>query len=64
MILAGVCMSNRDGTVLIVLQMLFTVFCAALLRIEAHGGGTHVTNVPQLEDLTKVGHILELYTVT
>lgn len=40
------------------LQMIFTVYCSALLFIEANGGGTHVTSVPQLQLLTKVGILL------
>jgi hypothetical protein len=34
--------------------MIFTVYCAALVYIDANGGGTHVTSVPQLQLLTKV----------
>jgi hypothetical protein len=34
--------------------MIFTVYCAALIYIDANGGGTHVTSVPQLQLLTKV----------
>lgn len=40
-----------------IVQMIFTVYCAALLFIQANGGGTHVTSVPQLQLLTKVSTI-------
>jgi hypothetical protein len=35
-------------------QMVFTVYCGALFYIDANGGGTHITSVPQLQLLTKV----------
>lgn len=38
------------------LKMVFTVYCAALLYIEANGGGTHITNINHLQLLTKVSH--------
>jgi hypothetical protein len=34
--------------------MIFTVYCGALFYIDANGGGTHITSVPQLQLLTKV----------
>jgi hypothetical protein len=34
--------------------MIFTVYCGAVLYIEANGGGTHISSVPQLQLLTKV----------
>ncbi|KAH7407070.1 hypothetical protein DE146DRAFT_418454 [Phaeosphaeria sp. MPI-PUGE-AT-0046c] len=42
-----------DDSMMILAGMIFTVYCAALLFIEANGGGTHVTSVPQLQLLTK-----------
>ncbi|OAG04040.1 uncharacterized protein CC84DRAFT_1057982, partial [Paraphaeosphaeria sporulosa] len=33
--------------------MIYTIYCAFILYIEAHGGGTHVTSVAQLSGLTK-----------
>lgn len=34
--------------------MVFTSFCGCIFYIEANGGGTHVTDLYQLNDLTKV----------
>ncbi|KAF1954760.1 hypothetical protein CC80DRAFT_115359 [Byssothecium circinans] len=42
-----------DDFAMIVAGMVFTVFCSCVLYIEARGGGTHVTSIAQLDDLTK-----------
>ncbi|KAH7389776.1 hypothetical protein BKA66DRAFT_510809 [Pyrenochaeta sp. MPI-SDFR-AT-0127] len=42
-----------DDSTMILAGMIFTVYCAALLYIEANGGGTHVRSVEQLQLLTK-----------
>ncbi|KAF2849197.1 hypothetical protein T440DRAFT_499999 [Plenodomus tracheiphilus IPT5] len=42
-----------DDSTMILAGMMFTVYCAATLYIEANGGGTHVTNVQHLQLLTK-----------
>lgn len=34
--------------------MMFTVYCATTLFIDAHGGGTVITSFDQLKLLTKV----------
>lgn len=55
MILSGVLVQFLSLKIrLIVSQLIFTVYCASVLYIEAHGGGTHVTSYSQLVDLTKV----------
>ncbi|ORX94994.1 hypothetical protein BCR34DRAFT_203955 [Clohesyomyces aquaticus] len=41
-----------DGT-MILATMLFTTYCVAMMVLEHHGGGTHVTDVSQLVRLTK-----------
>lgn len=38
-------------------QLVFTLYCVALLVIEANGGGTHITSVPLLQKLLKVSNI-------
>jgi hypothetical protein len=38
--------------------MIFTVFCAALLYIDANGGGTHVVSYEALIDLTKASQLM------
>ncbi|KAF9734730.1 integral membrane family protein [Paraphaeosphaeria minitans] len=42
-----------DDLAMIFAGMIYTVYCAFIFYIEAHGGGTHVTSVAQLSDLTK-----------
>ncbi|KAH7128816.1 hypothetical protein B0J11DRAFT_578987 [Dendryphion nanum] len=42
-----------DDFAMILAGMIFTVYCAAMLYLEAHGGGTHITTVPDLIRLTK-----------
>jgi len=42
-------LSYADGR-----QMVFSAYCGCILYIEANGGGTHVTRLPQLSSLTKV----------
>jgi hypothetical protein len=56
MILATVTIQPRCDYVLSlhVPQMIFTVYCGAIFYIDANGGGTHITSVPQLQLLTKV----------
>ncbi|KAH9870096.1 hypothetical protein J1614_007018 [Plenodomus biglobosus] len=42
-----------DDSTMILAGMMFTVYCAATLYIEANGGGTHITDVAHLQLLTK-----------
>lgn len=63
MILAGVRTfhsrtQSSYNSVLISVQALFTVYCGAMLYLDTHGGGTHVTKVADLVMLTKVGTVI------
>jgi hypothetical protein len=40
--------------------MIFTVFSASQLYVDANGGGTHVTSYEGLEKLTKVSQLEDL----
>lgn len=42
-----------DDSVMILSGVVFTAYCACLFYIEANGGGTHVTDLKQLNNLTK-----------
>ncbi|KAF2437906.1 hypothetical protein P171DRAFT_526671 [Karstenula rhodostoma CBS 690.94] len=42
-----------DDLTMIFAGVIYTIYCAFILYIEGHGGGTHVTSVAQLSDLTK-----------
>ncbi|KAF1831671.1 hypothetical protein BDW02DRAFT_40534 [Decorospora gaudefroyi] len=42
-----------DDSIMILAGLIFTVYCAATLYIEANGGGTHITEVVHLQLLTK-----------
>ena len=61
MILAGVgtrsmTMTGQHLSADMMHQALFTIYCAAMIYIEAHGGGSHIANVTDLSNLTKVLH--------
>ncbi|KAF2740798.1 hypothetical protein EJ04DRAFT_518570 [Polyplosphaeria fusca] len=54
-----------DGTIILA-TALFSAYCATMLYIEANGGGTHVTKIEELVDLTKwtiVGEATYVLTV-
>ncbi|KAF2469809.1 uncharacterized protein BDR25DRAFT_39860 [Lindgomyces ingoldianus] len=55
-----------DDRTMILATMIFTVYCAAMFFLEAHGGGTHVTSVAQMIKLIKwtiVGEATYLLTI-
>ncbi|KAF2660064.1 hypothetical protein K491DRAFT_589929 [Lophiostoma macrostomum CBS 122681] len=42
-----------DDSTMILAGIVFSIYCATMLYIEANGGGTHIKDVPQLINLTK-----------
>lgn len=42
-----------DDSTMILAAVMFTVYCATMIYLNANGGGTHITSVPDLVELTK-----------
>jgi hypothetical protein len=51
-----------DDSTMIFAAVMFTVYCATMIYLNANGAGTHITSVPDLVNLTKASSKLTIWS--